>query len=383
MKKVIIILDALKDTSVFYKNHLFNNYYKSTILPPFSFEPDAAYLTGYSPEDTDSGTMYWFDPPTSKFNGVPFLRFLPERPSFVKKIGKRYVSITLRLLNKISNDEKENLGMIPFNVLPNFSLSHDMNLFNPSVKFKYETIFNKLKKKNKKYTYLGIPFTSGNLEFIKNNLTDELLLKNDILFLYISDLDHIGHTYGGSSDKYEIKLNEIIKYISFIKNKFDINNLSADFLIFGDHGMVDVKQVIDIEEILSKLPLKKERDYTYFLDSTLARFWYKNEKVKGIINNSLRNDKFGSWINSNDRRKYQINYNHNKFGDDIWWASGGTLISPNFWQGKDFIKGMHGYRNEVVENNTMILSDLKFNVSKDRISMMEVHKVLLDFLEIN
>ena len=33
------------------------------------------------------------------------------------------------------------------------------------------------------------------------------------------------------------------------------------------------------------------------------------------------------------------------------------LITPNFWQSNKKLKGMHGYRDESVENHTCVLSN--------------------------
>ena len=247
--------------------------------------------------------------------------------------------------------------------------------------FQHKTVFNILSSNNKKYVYVGVPFSSGQLENIKKTISSSELLNNDTFFIYITDLDTVGHAYGGSSIEYVTQLNKTIKYLDEIALFFKKNNQDFEFLIFGDHGMADIKRTINIEAMLKKTNLKINRDYVYFLDSTLARFWFKNNDVRTKIMGCIENDEYGSWISEYEKTKYQIRYNHNKYGDDIWWASGGTIISPNFWQGKSFIKGMHGYRNEVVENNTMVLFPQDKHISNPT-SMMELNELIIDFLEI-
>jgi predicted AlkP superfamily pyrophosphatase or phosphodiesterase len=383
LKKIIIIVDALKDANLqtISLNQIFDDYSKFTILPPFSFEPDAAYLTGYPPEKTDSGTMYWYHPGNSIFHNIPIIKFLPENPLFLKKICKRIIIRHVKERSKFPL-QNLNIGLIPFNELKNYSLSHENNWFDGKINNKYQTIFNLLRKKGIEYTYLGVPFSNGSLDNIKKIINDKYLHQNNIIFIYLSDLDSIGHKKGIHSGEYNNKINDIHKYIQSLKEYYDKSSVPSKFLVFGDHGMVEVERTINIQKILKGLPVKREIDYTYFLDSTLARFWFKNKKTYSIIFNRLKNNKYGSWITQNDKDNYQINYNHNKFGDLIWWASGGTLISPNYWQGTKVLKGMHGYRNEVSDNNTMILGDLGIKFPSETISMMDVHKILLDFLDI-
>ena len=39
----------------------------------------------------------------------------------------------------------------------------------------------------------------------------------------------------------------------------------------------------------------------------------------------------------------------------IFWADGGTLIFPNFFEARIPERGMHGYRNEVEGNHSILL----------------------------
>ena len=382
MKKIVVILDALKDTTLF-DDSFFSGYQKKTVLPPFSFKPEAAFLTGHPPEITNSGTMYHLDEDKSKFKNIPFLNLLPNSPVILKKLSNRILVKYLTYLGYLKKNEKIVLGNIPFKILPYFSLANDVNLFDSNTKFEKPTIFNKLKKNKKKYFYIGIPFTNGSLEYVKAKLSTNILNHYDRIFIYISDLDMIGHEFGGNSYEYYQRLDKIIKYITSIGQYYSKNKINSEFIIFGDHGMADVKRTYNIQKILSGLEVLPEKDYLFFLDSTLARFWFKNEKSKKIIKKSLKNNLYGSWISKDELNKYQINFNHNKFGDEIWWASEGTLISPNFWQGRNFIKGMHGYRNEAKENHTMILSKAKYFSDKRIINMMEINQILVKFLELD
>ena len=383
MKKFVIIIDALKDVTAFKDSEIFKEYKQNTILPPFSFKPEASFLTGYPPEKTDSGTMYIMDKKSSYFKNIFFTRFLPEKPDILRKVIKVLLLRYLKFVKKINSNKKIDFGFIPFKLLSNFALSNDFNLFDSNCNFKYDTVFNKLKSKDKKYLYVGEPFISGKLENVRENLSTSELDNNNIFFIYITDLDTIGHEFGGNSKEYSQQLSKTINYLEEIAVYLKRKSLIYEFLIFGDHGMVDIKRTINIEKKIKQTNLKINRDYMYFLDSTLARFWFRNEQVKQKIKDSISNDKYGSWISNEEKTEYQINFQHDKFGEEIWWASGGTLISPNFWQGTNFIKGMHGYKDEVKENNTMVLYKKDDNLSYDAISMTEINKLLIEFLELN
>lgn len=374
MKKIVFIVDALKNIDNWKRYKMAS---KKIIKPPFSFEPDAAYLCGKAPEDTDSGTLFWFDPENSRFKDIKKVsNFLPNNPLLIKKIFKK---IVVRYLNQKGTLIKKDIGLIPFDFLPFFDFSEEHNLFDPTVSYKFKTIFNKLGENN--YYYIGVPISSGKLHEIKKTINKEILKKFDIFFIYIGDLDYIGHRFGGSSQKYQEKIDEIFKYIINFEKFYGYTEQRFKKIVFGDHGMVDIQRTFNIQKILKNLRLKEKIDYLYFLDSTLARFWFFNERAKKIILEAIPNNEFGSWISNEEKNIYKINYRHNKFGDAIWWANGGTLIVPNFWQRK-VLKGMHGYRNDEINNYTMIIGDFKYKNGTEYITMMDVHSILIDFLSI-
>ena len=381
MKKVVVIIDALKANKIDLIQKVINlkNFNAVEVIPPFSFEPDASFLCGKYPQDTDRGLAYWYSPRDTKNIVIKSLGIIHYYPRLLRKIINRGL-LKIKDLDRYQGK----FGSIPFKYLPWFELSSHENLFEADVEFRYQTIFNIMKKNNHEYLYLGVPHTSGTLHYIKEKLQEQDLMKYDTLFFFISDLDNIGHKYGGDSKEYDLRLMEILKFVNGIGTIFSKNKIPHSFMIFGDHGMVDVKKVIDIEKILEGLGLETGKDYIFFLDSTMARFWFINQDARDIIFNSIPNSHLGGWISDEDKNNYHINYSHNKFGDAIWWANAGTIISPNFWQGKRRIKGMHGYRNNVRENHTCLITDERPESNYGNIiNMIEIHKILKKHLEIN
>ena len=325
--KIIFILDALRFKSVnLLREHIHCKTFFKDVYPPFSFEPDAAYLCGLYPEDSNAGMKIW-----KKNNYDSSLLF--TLLSFIPYNGKLYRQVLNKILKiikyKYLKDFNGNIGCIPFELLKYFELSEKNNLFSKSSKDNVKTIFDYM---NSPYSYTGVPFSSGMLNSVKKKFKIKTISKYKYHFFYISDLDKIGHKYGPDSTQYEMKMKEVASYINSILEYARTKNDNVDFLIFGDHGMVNIRGTVDIQKILNNLDLQVEKDYIYFLDSTVARFWFLNEKAKIKIKKSLSNNHYGSWISKEDKSKYRINYNHSRYGEATWWANDGILISPNFWQ---------------------------------------------------
>ena len=82
---------------------------------------------------------------------------------------------------------------------------------------------------------------------------------------------------------------EIKKFDEKLKNFY--SNISkkekVNIMFLGDHGMADIHEYINIEELISSFSkengLERGQDYLYFLDSTMARFWFFGEKRDNYI----------------------------------------------------------------------------------------------------
>jgi predicted AlkP superfamily pyrophosphatase or phosphodiesterase len=154
----------------------------------------------------------------------------------------------------------------------------------------------------------------------------------------------------GSESDIRIKvIREIDRKIGILKEEFERLYDDVTFFIIGDHGMMDVNIKVDIFNSVKKFGeknnLKFGKDYLMFLDSTLARFWFLNEKAKIIKEFMLREfSEYGLEITEEVAKKYRIPYKDKRYGDFIFWMKPGVLINPDyFWSHTKPPKAMHGY----------------------------------------
>ena len=374
VKKFVIILDALKaEKKEVFEKVLNRQIYSSKVFPPFSFEPDASYLCGQYPFESNAGLKFWKKENKKRNFFLQFLKYLPNRPRNFRKVINKILSLmNLNVLKEYQN----NFACIPFRLLPHFELSQSKNLFTKNSGHTAPTIFDLLEED---YFYIGVPNSSGQLDIVKNSLSQDIIDSYNSIFIYISDLDSTGHRYGGTSKEYDKKLIEILMYLKNMIEMAYKNENKVEFLIFGDHGMSNIYNYVNIEEILKTIPVILGKDYLCFLDSTMARFWFFNERAKELITKKLDSINYGGWISEDQKNEYKINYTHTRYGEKIWWAHDHTIISPNYWQGEKKLKGMHGYRKESKDNATAYYSNMNFNTSKS-IDMVEINKLLKNFL---
>ncbi|RLB06069.1 MAG: hypothetical protein DRG83_01195 [Deltaproteobacteria bacterium] len=361
---VLILVDALRWDSIL-KDGLFikrlsEKGISGSLIPPFAFKPDAAFFAGLYPEEYDGGTEYWFSPETSPFKftaRVPLLKMvdiLPERLQLPFRLAVRTYAQMVFRYKRIRRQASP--AKIPFKYLKYFDFSMKYPPFGSEFAPK-PTIFDILRHNNKTWFFYGPPLHNVRAKSVLKRVK-QLNEPFDFVFLFIGDLDWVGHKFGPESPELEEKLLEVDRCIEEIYNIFKQKYESLNLIVFGDHGMVKVKKTLDIEVCLRRLNLIPGKDYIYFLDSTLARFWFKNEKARGVVSEMLASLKSGRIIDKEWTVKYRIRYPHNKFGELMFWVNSGVLILPNFFQGSTLVKGMHGYPAEARDNHSAFIVNI-------------------------
>jgi predicted AlkP superfamily pyrophosphatase or phosphodiesterase len=317
-----------------------------SLIPTFGFEPDGAYLAGLYPDECDGGMHFWYSPETSPFKiAKPLLRYFDGFPDIFQRGLRKLSRIFVR---RITNSSRPtcvpSFCIIPFKLISFFDLAEKYLLYEDKFTGR-RSIFTKLRNNDKSFFFHGAPTCPTGVEDIYKGLV-EADHPFDFIFLHASVLDSVGHRYGPCSDEISSALRSVDHFIkeiwTFLKKRYGEFN----FVIIGDHGMVKVKEIVDIEARINELDMKIGKDYIYFLDSTIARFWFFNKHAKQVITSVLSNIEEGHIINEEEKNRYHLNYPHNKFGDLMFLIDPGFLIFPNFWNNTIPEMGMHGYAPE-------------------------------------
>ncbi len=116
------------------------------------------------------------------------------------------------------------------------------------------------------------------------------------------DLDKTAHKYGTKSIETIMRIRKIDDWLK--TQNFDV--------VMSDHGMMDIKETITLPET-----------EICFIDSTMARYWDGSPKLPLNKGRIIKSD--------------------SKYGETVFLVDPGILILPNYWQGKNPVKAMHGY----------------------------------------
>ncbi len=384
---IMIMVDALRHDYINEEHAPFlfslkQKYMSGALKPSFGFEPDGAYLAGLDPDECNGGAQYWKRPGDRVFYLTPLFRILDFIPARKWKI---LVRKAIRLVAQILATDPMTKRMAPPNLIPLSMLkdfSFPMTEYADSESFcQSDTIFDILKKENIPYYFHGHPKYKVKTDKVLERYLLEETGGHPFSFLFMGDLDGIGHRYGPDSTE---RKNMLIKVDSAIEKIYQHASSIYDdveLLIFGDHGMAEVKQTIDLRHVINKVDFTN--DDSYFIDSTFARFWVRDADKKNKLCEQLNSVAGGHVLTKEEIIKYKIQFDHNYFGDIIFVIDENSLLHPSFYSDSDsWPLGMHGYLPDCIDNESSFIVASNKTIDKGDIGRVDMRRVFPTVLEL-
>lgn len=344
MKTLILWLDALRGDYITqqdtpFLHSLAKKWGMGTLSQPFGYTSIAtSFFTGMPMREHRQLFLYRRLSNARLFGGGFPLDFLPPK-------GRKYFFNLGRYLHG-----SDFFGpVIPPRYSRYFSISQD-KFYHHKDSLPVKTLFNLLDEK-------GISYVGYNWPLIFTNQKSGLTLRSrggdrsrvdtfmdqigfgesQFCFLHLTDLDEWGHEFGPHSTK----LKQVLKSTDMLAEKL-LSSFSSEedtILIWSDHGMLPVTETVDLQDSLPPFG----EGYQYFLDSTMARFWFSNDKKRAEVIKILEAIPSGKIISLDEKRALGIDFDPKGFGEETFLLNPGGLIFPNFFQTSRPVKGMHGY----------------------------------------
>lgn len=313
------------------------------LQPTFGFEPDAAYIAGLYPDEADGGAQFWYDPERSPFKIIgSWTAICNALPRVAQRVLRKGVELMLR---RKSHSPTFSTAAVPFELLHYFDFPMKVRMDQPGF-CRGQTIFDCLRTAGKQFFFHGMPVFKVNIESVVSRVRRDLHPPYVFAFLHVGDLDQVGHMYGPDTQERKTRAQRVDRGVEEIYRVAKQRFSEVHILAMGDHGMMAVKELIDVEKVLRGIDAELRRDYLVFLDSTIARFWFFNQAAKGKIIEVLKSLQGGHVMTQEEKDRYHLNYSHNRFGDFFFLVDPGVLIFPNYYQRFAPVKGMHGYAPE-------------------------------------
>jgi len=249
-----------------------------------------------------------------------------------------------------------------------------------------KTLFDVARENGISYNFIHPPIQLERqvIDKMVKSISDKTI--SDLTILHLGSLDIIGHNYGPNTGEMERGIKKIDSAISNITQAIKESSSDIQLIIFSDHGMSPIREYLNISEIVNDLPVSAGNDYLMFLDSTMARFWFRNSDAKKEIINALSKYEQGHILESSECAKYHIDDLNREHGEIIYAVDDGVAIYPDYFRRHNPPKGMHGYASPD-DNPIMILcsegavhrSSISLDPTKP-LEMIDIMPIILDLL---
>jgi predicted AlkP superfamily pyrophosphatase or phosphodiesterase len=196
----------------------------------------------------------------------------------------------------------------------------------------------------------------------------------DFAFVYWPDLDGLLHRVGNRSLAIPLKLRVYEQWIERLLDEASEHYEEVRLYIFSDHGMANCDELLDLKARIDALPVRMEKDYAVVYDSTMARFWFFNDKSRGLIADALRQVPQGRIVPDHELARLHCLFPDRYFGEMIFLVKEGVLIVPSH-MGERPIRAMHGYHPGDKHSYAALLTN-QAEIPDDIVAIPDIFKLM-------
>jgi hypothetical protein len=308
-------------------------------------------LSGRWPSDHRNWCYFVYDPPNSPFRDLRHLRWLP-RALTSRRFFRHRLSRILKVHLKFRG--YFDLYNIPFEYISMFDFSEKKNPLQPGGLNQGPNIFDYMQERGIAW-HVSNPKVGErqNLDSLLSDIRSESI---DFGFLYWPDLDGVLHRVGNTSPEVPVKLSSYEPWLDELMACAHEHYEEVQLTIFSDHGMANCDRLIDLRARIDPLGLKMGADYAVVYDSTMARFWFFNERARSLVTECLGTVTEGRILADRELENLGTLFADRYFGELIFLVDEGVLIVPSH-MGERPIRAMHGYHPDAAHSYASMLTN--------------------------
>ena len=338
MATVVIEVHSLNKLQITKENtpylyHLYREFGIGEIKPSFGYDIQTCFWTGTYPETNNHFAKYEYHKEKDRFR---LTNLLPNKLRILNYNAIKYLK-GHDFFTTLSGEKKTR----------HFQIAREHHFFHPGA-FGVKTLFDVLRENNRSFLFYQWPIIATKDHFrlkfypklddsrIAEKFIELARTQYDFYFVHLRDLDFLSHSKGPYAEATKEKLKIIDSSIEKIMSNFSLE--SDNIFILSYFGMVEVKGTIDIQKMLPRFG----RGYHYFIDSTIARFWFYDNRTRSEVFSILENISEGKLLSDEDKEKYRIRFKDSRHGEEFFVLRPGYIFSPCFFTSTP-LKGAHCY----------------------------------------
>lgn len=327
-------------------------------------------LSGRWPDEHRNWCYFVYDPKNSPFKSLRWLRWLPSKITS-RRIFRRWLSKFVKA--QLSFRGYFDLYNIPFKHITLYDFTEKKSPLQPGGMNRGPNIFDFLQRRKISYHVSAPQRTEQqNLNALISDIRNENI---NFAFLYWPALDGLLHSVGNRSPLVPQKLRGYEKWIQELMNAAESHYEEVRLYIFSDHGMANCDVILDLKSKIEPLPFKLGKDYAVVYDSTMARFWFFNDRAREEITAALNKVPLGRILPESELKAMRAHFADGYFGELIFLADEGVLITPSH-MGERPIRGMHGYHPEAKQSYAMLCTN-QADVPEDIAGITDIFRLMV------
>jgi hypothetical protein len=338
----------------------------------YSSACDPSIISGLLPSQHKLWSSFYYDPDGCPYKWTRFLHILPDA-LFRRGRVRHYMS---KLIKKICGFTGYfQIYGVPFNELPLFNYAEKRRIWEPGGLPVGKTIFDRMTEK-------GIPYYVHD-----SDVSDEVRIERlmsaiqtqsiDFAYCSLGRLDALLHAEWNDDPKVEALLKWYDSKLRAMLDAASENYETVHWYLFTDHGMHDIQEGYDLIADIEKLGLRWNKDYVAFYDSTMARFWFLDEKSREPITRALTDHPKGRILPDKELQELGIFFEDGMYGDLIFLLNSNIQMVPSF-MGVKQLKGMHGFHPHDPDSYASIASNTPIPETVQKIH--HIHSLMLNEL---
>jgi hypothetical protein len=328
-------------------------------------------LSGRWPVEHRNWCYFVYDPPNSPFRSLRHLRWLPRALT-----GRRFFRNRLSRLLKVHLKFRGyfDLYNIPFEYISMFDFSEKKNPLQPAGLNRGPNIFDYMQERGIAW-HVSDPKIGErqNLDALLNDIRGERI---DFGFLYWPDLDGVLHRVGNQSPEVPAKLAAYEPWLDELMECARKHYKEVRLTIFSDHGMANCDRLLDLRARIEPLGLEMGRDYAVVYDSTMARFWFFNDRARTLVADCLKGVPEGRILPDAELEQLGTLFPDRYFGELIFLVEEGVLIVPSH-MGERPIRAMHGYHPDAPHSYASLLTNYS-DVPQDITAIPHTYRLMTE-----
>jgi hypothetical protein len=344
-----------------------------------------AFFAGLYPNESGIGHLFCYDPKRTPFG---LARHIPFFVDHIPRVGwwiRRFLNARARATEAARGHRGSAsycyLAEVPIRRLAYFAFSEQTMPWENNA-FPEPGLLQLLSQNRRSWLHLGYPVVDQRTIPLTRAALGRLRPTHQFAFLHFAELDWAGHSHGPFSKQAASALRAIDDALKALWQRAEDLWGRPYLLAFGDHGMVEVSETVDVRDALERLPVQHGKDYVVFLDSTVARFWFLSEWARECITDSLGRLRGGHWLSAMELKALRVDRSPRENGEAFWLTDEGSVIMPSYFQRTAVPKGMHGYHPTVRANWGALVTSSPLVWGDDSVPLVGVFHTAADVLKL-